>query len=412
MSYTLIYNGTLIDGNGGESTPNAAILIQNNEIVEVGTEDTVILPNEVIKKIDAQGMFILPGFIDAHVHIMANGFKMEDNMYNPLSFQFLKGVDNLKKTINAGVTTIRDAGLADIGFKLAVDEGLIIGPRLLITVIPLSISGGHFDFWLKSGFDMKISYPGLPQSICDGEDEVRKRVREILRAGADFIKVMVTGGVMSANDGPEHTQYTVNELKIMVQEGKYHDNVKVMAHGHGVEGIKNALKAGVYSIEHGTYLDDDAIQMMIDQGTYLIPTCLVIKQNEELAKKGDLPDYSIKQALEIVDIHNANIKKAYESGVKIVMGTDCGVVSHGINLKELGYLCDIGMSPGEAIMAGTKNAAECLEMDDRIGTIEPGKLADIIICKKDPIANINSLGNPENIMLVVKEGEIIKDLRK
>ena len=412
MSYTLIYNGTLIDGNGGESTPNAAILIQKNEIIEVGTEDTVILPNEEIKKIDAQGMFILPGFIDAHVHVMANGFKMEDNMYNPLSFQFLKGVDNLKKTINAGVTTIRDAGLADIGFKLAVDEGLIIGPRLLITVIPLSISGGHFDFWLKSGFDMKISYPGLPESICDGEEEVRKRVREILRAGADFIKVMVTGGVMSANDGPEHTQYTVNELKIMVQEGKYHDNVKVMAHGHGVEGIKNALKAGVYSIEHGTYLDDDAIQMMIDQGTYLIPTCLVIKQNEELAKKGDLPDYSIKQALEIVDIHNANIKKAYESGVKIVMGTDCGVVSHGINLKELGYLCDIGMSPGEAIMAGTKNAAECLEMDDIIGTIEPGKLADIIICKKDPIANINSLGNPENIMLVVKEGEIIKDLRK
>ena len=412
MSYTLIYNGTLIDGNGGESTPNAAILIQNDKIVEVGTEDSVMLPNKEIKKIDSKGMFILPGFIDAHVHIMANGFKMEDNMYNSLSYHFFKGVNNLKKTINAGVTTVRDAGIADIGIKRAVDEGLIIGPRLLISVMPLSISGGHFDFWLKSGFDMKLSYPGLPESICDGEDEVRKRVREILRAGADFIKVMVTGGVMSANDGPEHTQFTVNELKVMVQEGKYHDDIKVMAHGHGVEGIKNALKAGIYSIEHGTYLDDEAIQMMIDQGTYLIPTFLVIIHNKELAKTGDLPEYSIKQAIEIADIHNENIKKAYESGVKIVMGTDCGVVSHGINLKELGYLCDIGMSPSEAIMAGTKNAAECLEMDDKIGTIEPGKLADIIICKKDPIFNIKSLGNPENIMLVMKEGEIVKDLRK
>jgi imidazolonepropionase-like amidohydrolase len=259
---------------------------------------------------------------------------------------------------------------------------------------------------------MKISYPGLPQSICDGEDEVRKRVRQIIRAGADFIKVMVTGGVMSANDGPEHTQFTVNELKVMVQEGKYHGNIKVMAHGHGIEGIKNALKAGVYSIEHGTYLDDEAIQMMIDQETYLVPTFLAIKQNKELAEAGELPEYSIKQAIEIVSIHNVNIKKAYESGVKIVMGTDCGVVPHGINLKELGYLCDIGMSPGEAIMAGTKNAAKFLKMDDKVGTIEPGKLADIIISKKDPIFNIKSLGNPENIMLVIKEGEIVKDSRK
>ena len=412
MRYTLIYNGTLIDGNGGESIPNATILIKNNQIIEVGTEDSISMPKGEIKQIDAHGMFILPGFIDTHVHVMANGFKMEDTMYNPLSFYFCRGVDNLRQTINAGVTTVRDAGLADIGVKRAVEEGLIVGPRLLISVIPLSISGGHFDFWLNSGFDIKVSYPGLPESICDGEDEVRKRVREILRSGADFIKVMVTGGVMSANDGPEHTQFTIEELKVMVQEGKYHDNVKVMAHGHGTEGIKNALKAGVYSIEHGTYLDEEAVQMMVEQGTYLIPTCVVIKHNKKFAESGDLPEYSRDQALEIVDIHNASIRKAYEAGVKIVMGTDCGVVPHGLNLEELWFLCDIGMSPGEAIMAGTNNAAKCLEIDDKLGTIEPGKLADIIISKKDPIANIKSLGNPKNIMLVMKEGKIVKDLRK
>lgn len=411
MKYTFIYNGTLIDGNGSESTPNTAILIRNNEIIELGTEDSIKLPDEDIKKVDANGMFILPGFIDNHVHIMANGFRFEDNMYDPLSYYFFRGVNNLKETINAGVTTVRDAGLADFGIKMAVDEGLIVGPRLFISIMPLSISGGHFDFNLKSGFNMKISYPGFPKSICDGEDEVRKRVREVLRAGADFIKVMVTGGVISINDSPEHTQFTVEELKVMVQEGKYHDNIKVMAHAHGVDGMKNALKAGVHSIEHGTYLDDEAIGMMVDQGTYLIPTFVVIKHNKKLAEAGELPEYSKKHAIEVVDIHETNIKKAYEAGVKILMGTDCGVVPHGLNLEELGFLCDIGMSPQEAIMAGTKNAAEFLQIDDKLGTVEIGKLADIIISKKDPIANIKSLGNPNNIMLVMKEGKVVKDIR-
>ncbi len=411
MSYSLIHNGTLIDGNGGNPLPKAAILIKDNQIVDVGTEDSIILPDEKIRKIDANDMFILPGFIDLHVHIMTNGFKLEDTMYNPLSYYFYRGVENLRNTINAGVTTIRDAGLADIGVKKAVEEGLIVGPRLLITVVPLSMSGGHFDFTLNSGFDMRISYPGLPESICDGKEEVCKKVREILRAGADFIKVMVTGGVMSANDRPEHTQFTMEELKVMVEEGKYHDNVKVMAHGHGSEGIKNALKAGVYSIEHGTYLDDEAIQMMVDQGTYLIPTFVVIKHNKKYAEEGNLPEYCTEQAIEIVDVHDKNIRKAYEAGVRIVMGTDCGVVPHGLNLEELGFLCDMGMSPEEAIMAGTKYAAECLEMDNKIGTIEKGKFADIIISKKDPIAHIKSLGNPDNVVLVMKDGKIVKDLR-
>ncbi|MBI5680957.1 MAG: amidohydrolase family protein [Methanobacterium sp.] len=410
MKYSLIYNGTLIDGNGGKTLPEAVILIKNNMIVAVGTEDSISLPDEQIKKIDANGMFILPGFIDTHVHIMANGFKMEDTIHNPLSLYFYKAVENMHKTIDAGVTTVRDAGLADVGVKIAVEKEIITGPRIQISVMPLSISGGHFDFWLNSGFDIKVSYPGLPESLCDGEEEVRKRVREILRSGAEFIKVMVTGGVMSANDGPEHTQFTVEELKVMVQEGKYHDNVKVMAHGHGLEGIKNALKAGVHSIEHGTYLDNEAINMMIDQDTYLVPTCLVIKQNKKFAESGDLPEYSRAQALEIVDIHDKNIKNAYKAGVKIVMGTDCGVIPHGLNLRELGFLCDIGMSPQEAIMAGTKYAAECMGWQDKIGTVEPGKLADIIISKKDPILDIKSLGNPDNVLLVMKDGKIVKNL--
>ena len=410
-SYSLIHNGTLINGTGDEPLLNAAILIKDNKIIEVGKENSISLPEDEIKRIDAGGMFILPGFIDTHVHVMANGFKDEDTLYDPLPLYFYKGAENLRKTIEAGVTTIRDAGLADLGVKMAVEQGLISGPRMLISVMPLSITGGHFDFWRASGFDIKISYPGLPEHICDGVEEVRKRVREIIRCKADFIKVMVTGGVMSANDGPEHAQFTVEELKVMVEEGKNHDNLKVMAHGHGAEGIKNAIKAGAHSIEHGSYLDDEAIQMMVDQGTYLVPTFVVMHHNQKLAKAGELPEWGIKQAIEIVDIHNKNIKNAYEAGVRIVMGTDCGVVSHGINLEELGFLCDMGMSAGEAIVAGTKTAAECIGYDDKIGTVEEGKLADVVICKKDPIAHIKSLGKHDNIILVMKDGKIVKDLR-
>ena len=409
--YSLIYNGTLIDGNGGEPLLNAAILIKNNKIIEVGTEDSIFLPDEEIKKIDVEGMFILPGFIDTHVHVMSNGFKDEDTIYDPLSLYFYKGSANLRKTIEAGITTVRDAGLADIGVKMAVEQGLIVGPRILITVMPLSITGGHFDFWRDSGFSLKVSYPGLPESLCDGVEEVRKRVREIIRSKADFIKVMVTGGVMSVNDGPEHTQFTVEELKVMVEEGKYHGDIKVIAHAHGVEGIKNALKAGIHSIEHGSYLDDETIRMMVDHGTYLVPTLVVMRHNKKLAESGDLPEWSREQAIEIVSIHEENIKKAYEAGVQITMGTDCGVVPHGINLEELEFLCDIGMSAEEAIMAGTKTAAECIGYDDKIGTVEEGKLADIVISKKDPIAHIKSLGNPDNIILVMKDGKVVKDLR-
>lgn len=410
-SYSLIHNGTLIDGNGGEPLLNAAILIKNNKIVVVGDENSIILPDGAVKNIDARGMFILPGFIDVHVHLMANRFKDKDTLYDPLSLYFYKGAANCKKTIEAGVTTVRDAGLADIGVKMAVEQGLITGPRMQISVVPLSITGGHFDFWRNSGFDVRVSYPGLPEHICDGVEEVRKRVREIIRSKAEIIKVMVTGGVMSANDGPEHAQFTVEELKVMVEEAKNHGNMKVMAHGHGPEGIKNALKAGVHSIEHGSYLDDEAIQMMINQGTYLVPTFVVMNHNKKFAESGELPEWGIKQALEIVDVHKKNIKKAYDAGVQIVMGTDCGVVPHGINLEELGFLCDIGMNADEAILTGTKTAAECMGCPDKIGTVEEDKLADIIISKKDPVAHIKSLGNPDNIIMVMKDGNIVKDLR-
>lgn len=408
--YFLIHNGTLIDGNGGEPVENAAVLIKDRTILDIGQEDSVKVPDGEIKRLDAQGGFILPGFIDCHVHMMFNGFRFENPLYTPLSLYFYEAVRNLEKTLETGVTTARDAGMADYGVKMAVEEGLIIGPRLQISVMPLSITGGHFDLQLKSGKTVKTSYPGLPESVCDGPEEVRKRVREVLRAGAEVVKVMVTGGVISANDSPEHPQFTREELRIIVEEASYR-NLPVMAHAHGSSGVKNALNAGIKSIEHGTYLDEECIQLLLENDAWLVATQLAHWSNLELLEDGELPDFSQEDARKVAMNSHKSMKKAYQAGVKIVMGTDSGIAPHGQNLRELGYLCDIGMTPMEAIQAGTKNAAELVGMDKKIGTLEKGKLADVIISQNDPIKDIKSLGSHENIVLVMKEGKVFKDLR-
>lgn len=411
MSYTLIKNGTLINGNGGNPIDNAAVLIKGNVIVAAGTEDAIDVPYEDLKVIDAKNSFILPGFIDTHVHIMTEGFSREETIYNPLSMYFYNAVERLHRTMNAGITSVRDAGWADVGVKIAVDKGILPGPRLQISISPLSTTGGHFDLWLNSGFDIKPMYPGYPSGIADGPDEVRKTVRKVMRAGADFIKVMVTGGVISANDHPEYPQFNSQELDVIMDEARTR-NLQVVAHAHGTKGIKNALNAGVNSIEHGTCLDDECIGLMLSKGTYLVPTFVAMKINKKMAEdeSSDLPDWSRDDAIRMEKIHEKNMKKAYKAGVKIVMGTDSGVIPHGRNLEELKYLHKIGMSPMEAIMAGTKKAAESLGWENKLGTIEEGKLADIVMSKKNPLTDIESLGDPDNILMVMKDGEIHKNI--
>ncbi len=410
MTYFLINNGTLIDGTGKPPVNDAAILIKDDVIEYVGPEDSLNIPNVKIRKIDACGGFMLPGFIDSHLHLMANGFHMEDTMYNPLSMFFYNGVENMRRTVNAGVTTVRDGGLADFGVKMAVEKGLITGPRMQISISPLSITGGHFDFWLKSGFDMKISYPGYPDSICDGVEGVRRKVREVMRAGAEVIKVMATGGVMSANDSPEHPQFSREEFKVIIEEARTR-GLKTMAHAHGAEGIKNAAEVGIDSIEHGTYLDKEATEMILERKIYLVPTLITQKYNKTEAESGSIPEYGVEDAIRIVGIHRKNMERAYKAGVTMVMGTDCGVIEHGVNLQELGLLCEIGMKPMEAIMSGTKVAAECLGWQDKIGTLEKGKLADIVISRINPLSDIKALGNPDNIEVVIKGGKLLKNLR-
>ena len=413
MSYKLIKNGTLIDGNGGQPVFDAAVLIHDQTIEAVGRADEVIVPNnEDVTVVDAQGGFILPGFIDAHVHLMFEVEKFENSLTTPFSYQFYKATQHMKRTIEAGVTTVRDAGGTDAGVKKAVEDGIVVGPRMQISITALTTTGGHGDSWMRSGVDVtRQSYPGNPDGRCDGVEEVRKKVREVLRAGADIIKVHATGGVLSPTDHPEFTQFSQEELEVMVQEAKFRRGLKVMAHAQGAEGIKNAVRAGIHSIEHGIFLDDEAAELMAQNGTYLVPTLLAPVAVLEAAEKSDsMPEYGIRKCREVIDYHKESIAKAHRAGVKIAMGTDAGVMPHGTNLRELGLMCDVGLSPMESLVATTKTAAECLGWDDKLGTVEAGKLADIVIAKTDPLADIRSLENPDNIVAVIQDGRVVKDL--
>ena len=413
MTQSLIFNGTLIDGRGGPPIADGAVLVEEGRIVAAGARASVTARPDATA-IDARGGWILPGLIDTHVHVMLEGLNIPRMLTTPFSYNFYKALSHMRRTIDAGITTVRDAGGADLGLKQAQADGLIVGPRMQISVTALSITGGHGDGWMPSGFSLDLfpPYPGMPDNKCDGVEEVRRKVREVLRAGAEVIKVCSTGGVLSPTDHPEFTQFTEEELRVMVQEGAYRRGVKVMAHAQGAEGIKNAVRAGIHSIEHGIYLDDEAIDLMLAHGTFLVPTLLApLSVLEQAETTGNMPEYGVRKARETIEIHSESIAKAHQAGVAIAMGTDAGVMPHGTNLRELGLMVNVGLSPMEAIVATTRVAAECLGWQDRIGTLERGKLADVVVAATDPLADIRALEKTENIVLVMQEGKVVKDLR-
>jgi imidazolonepropionase-like amidohydrolase len=411
MSHLLIRNGTLIDGTGRPAVPNAGLLLEDSIIRAAGPLDELPIPDSATTVVDAQGGFILPGFIDTHVHVMTEGHDLVESISTPYSFNYYKAMGHLRRTVEAGITSVRDAGYADIGVKRAIEQGLIAGPRLQISVTVLSITGGHGDDWLLSETVLHqfTSGPDRPDGICDGVDEVRKKVREVLRAGADIIKVCTTGGVLSPTDRPDYVQYSVEELRAMVEEADRRGGVKVMAHAQAARGIMNAVEAGIYSIEHGIYVDDACIEAMLKKGTWLVPTLLAPRAVVEAADHTkNMPEWGLRKAREVIDIHRENIARAYRAGVKIAMGTDCAVGPHGTNLRELALLCEIGMSPMEAIQASTGRAAELMQWQDRVGSLEAGKLADVVIVGQDPLANIATLSDPSNIHAVLQGGKFVK----
>ena len=412
MKKTVFKNGVVIDGTGAEQKLDYIVVVNDKLIEYVGPEsEYTSTGDETI--VDAQGGTVLPGFIDSHVHMMFEYEPIEKRLTTPFSMMYYKAEKYLERTLNAGVTSVRDALGADLGVKQAVEQGYIKGPRLQVSINALTITGGHGDGYQVSGQVLDLlpsNYPGMPDGRCDGVEEVRKKTREMLRAGAEVIKVHATGGVLSATDHPEFTQFSLEELKVIVEEGKFRKGVKVMAHAQGAEGIKNAVKAGIHSIEHGIFLDEESIQLMVENGTYLVPTLLAPVALLEMADELGMPQSAVKKSQEVIEQHRESFALAYKAGVKIAMGTDAGVMPHGINLRELGLMVDYGMTPMDAIVASTKTAAECLGWEDKVGTLQEGKLADIIVVKGNPLEDIYSLANMENIQVVMKDGKIEKNL--
>jgi imidazolonepropionase-like amidohydrolase len=413
MNKIAIHNGTLFDCTGSAPLPGAALLVEGNQIIAAGREEDLLPFESEYEKIDARGGLILPGFIDSHVHLFFEGYDLEKQLMTPFSYNFYKATEFFKRTIDAGITTVRDAGGLDLGTRRALDEGLVLGPRAKISINMLSITGGHGDGWMPSGVDTNpfMAYPGMPDGRCDGPAEVRKKVREMLRAGAEIIKIASTGGVISPTDRPEHTQFSPEELAVIVEEASFHGGLKVMSHAQGTQGVKQAVLAGIHSIEHGIFLDDEVIELMLARGTFLVPTLLAPFSIIERAQNNEpVPPHVLAKAQDAYACHQQSIARAYRAGVKIAMGTDAGVMPHGTNLRELGLMCQIGMTPSEAILATTRTAAQCLEWQDRVGTLEKGKLADVVIWKCNPFENIHSLEDNTNAVLVLKGGKIVKNL--
>ena len=354
------------------------VLIEDNIIREISSSK--ISTKQDVDVIDGDDNYLLPGFIDCHTHIFAKGFHKEENMANPLGIHFYNAVPHATQTINAGVTTIRDCGSADLSFKLAQQRKLFIAPKVHLSITPLVMTGGHFDLFLPSGWDMEIIYPGFPKGRCDGIEEVLKKTREVKRAGADFIKVMASGGVL-----------------------------KVSAHCHSLKGMNNCIDAGFSSIEHGTFIDRKTAQKMVKKDVSLVPTLLV---HQFLYKNGfpawdNYADEKTEKLKEIVKVHKENISVAYEEGVNILMGTDSGVIPHGHNLEELIHLTDIGMSEDEAIASGTIRAAEFLGKDN-LGLVKENYCADLILTNANPLEDISILSDNDNILTVLQDGIVVK----
>ena len=394
----------LIDGTGAPPVDAAAVVIEAGTFTYAGpahsrpaaTDETVI---------DLGGRTLLPGFFDCHVH-----FLMDSNadftgrlLRNQPTLTVFERAQRMRETLHAGVTTVRDLGGIDAGYREAVALGLIEGPRLNVALRLISHTGGHADFRLPSGFDPS-ELVGPFSELADDQAQARLATRRLLRDGADVIKVCASGGVNSPSDQPEDEGLTTAEIAAVVEEANRHRGRPVAAHAQGTQGIKNALRGGVSSIEHGYLVDNEGIDLLLEKGTFLVPTLSTFH-----VEGGQYAPGGLEKKRRLAETAMERLAEAVRQGVKVALGTDSGVVPHGRNLRELRHLVELGMPALAAIRAGTLHAAQLLRLDESLGTIEPGKIADLVVCDGDPVTDIGILGEPDNIVLVVQGGSISKD---
>jgi imidazolonepropionase-like amidohydrolase len=397
VTRTVFRGGRVFDGTGS-GPADADVVVEDGRIADVGRG----LDGD--EAVDVAGKHLLPGMFDCHVHVAITYEDFDETavMHRPFSYGFFRIPQTLRTTLGLGITTIRDASGADLGIKRALEDGVLVGPRMQISVQMLSITGGHADATLPSGgiSPWGVVYPGMPSGVCDGIAGVEAKVREVIAAGADVIKIASSGGFLSPLDDPKLPHFSEGEVATIVRTagdlGRW-----VMSHAHGAEGIKRAVRAGVRSIEHGTYLDDEAIALMIERGTWLVPTLTAGDTTEEIANNPSVPEPVRAKMRGLGRPELEAFRRAAEAGVKVAMGTDCPVAPHGTNLRELQLMAEHGFTPAQALVAATSSAAELMGLDDLLGTIEPRKLADLVVVDGDPL-DLEKL--PGRIEAVYQEG--------
>jgi imidazolonepropionase-like amidohydrolase len=399
MSRMVFAGAQVFDGTGSEPA-TADVVIEGGRIVEVGSG----LDGDQL--VDCAGRSVLPGMFDCHVHLTISTLSALEWESAPFSLQFYQAARNMELTLAAGITTVRDASGADLGVQEAQRRGLVRGPRMQISITMISQTGGHGDRWQASGCPGALlwPHPGRPEGVADGPDQARAKVREVIRAGADVIKIATTGGFFSPRDDPRQAHFRDAEIAVLVEEAAAADRF-VMAHAQGNAGIKTAIRGGVRSIEHGTFLDEEAIEMMTDRGTWLVPTLTATLGTSEAIKSGVpvWPEAAEKEHIS-AGAHQASVRAAIAAGVKIAMGSDAPVYPHGKNLHELELLVQAGMTPAQALHAATLSAAQLMGIDGELGTLEPGKIADLVIADGDAL-DIRNLGN--RLRAVYQDGVLV-----
>jgi len=397
----VIRAGRLLDVRTGKTLANQIIIIQDDKIASVGSGTQIPAGAQVI---DLSSATVLPGLIDAHTHITMTTNFGYSRLGISIPREALNGARNARVTLDAGFTTIRNvgaSGFTDVALRDAINAGDVPGPRMLVSGPALSITGGHCDDNL-----LPFEWHAQSDGVADGVEGVQRKTREIIKYGADLIKICATGGVLSHGDNPQASQYTLDEMKAIVADA-HRLGRKVAAHAHGAQGIRWASEAGVDSIEHGSYIDDAAIAEMKKNGTYLVPTLYLADWFLANAERIGTPPELIGKAREVMPAARKNVARAFAAGVKVGFGTDAAVYPHGLNAHEFAVMVKLGLTPLQAIQAATINDADLLGWSDKVGTVEPGKWADVVAVDGDPLADVTTL---ERVKFVMKGGEIIKNL--